>query len=370
VELARRGHKTLVMSLDVAHSLSDSYDLPGSLVDHAKGAPVKVNDKLWIQEVDVLEEVHVHWKEIHGYLAGLLAISGLDDVLADELAIIPGMEEASCLLYLNRYAREKTYDCVVLDCAPTGESLRFLGFPSVLKWYMRNLFTLEKTVVKVARPVLSRMTNIPIPGDEYFNNIRELFGKIEGVDDLLTDPKITSVRLVTNPEKIVLKETQRAYVYFCLYGLLVDGICINRILPKDLKDPFFEGWKSTQKRSIGEIESHFSPVPLLPVPLFENEVCGLPGLTRLAQKLYVDRDPADIFYSHRPLTFKKAKGVTTMTLTIPFVDTGDIDLTRVRDMLVIRIGAFHRHVSLPRGIPPNADISASRVGDELKIRFA
>jgi arsenite/tail-anchored protein-transporting ATPase len=366
---ARRGHRTLVMSLDTAHSLSDSFDLPGSLVDHARGAPVNVEKNLDIQEVDVLEEVHRHWREIHGYLGTLLAHSGVDEALSDELAILPGMEEASCLLYINKYAREKTYDVIILDCAPTGESLRFISFPSILKWYMDKLFSLERTIAKVARPVVKHLTSIPLPGDEYFENLRELFGKIEGVDRYLTDPKICSVRLVTNPEKMVLKETQRAYVYFCLYGLLVDGVIINRILPQDLKDQFFDNWKQTQRRSLKQIEESFAPVPLLPVPLFDNEVLGIPGLERLSATLYPKKDPAAVFYSARPLTFKKTRGVYTMTMALPFVSTEDLDLTRVEDSLVVRLGAFRRHVPLPRGIPPDAPISAELSGEDLKVKF-
>ena len=368
--LARGGKKTLVMSLDPAHSLSDSFDVgEESLVDHAKGEAVKIEENLWIQEVDVLEEVHRNWKEIHGYISALLAVSGVDEVLSDELAIIPGMEEASSLLYINKYSKEKAFDVIVLDCAPTGESLRFISFPSILKWYMDKLYSLERTIAKVARPVVKHLTNIPLPGDEYFDNLRELFGKIEGVDALLADPKITTVRLVTNPEKMVVKETQRAYVYFSLFGLLVDAIVINRVLPQDLKDDFFDEWKKTQRRSIKEIEDSFSPVPLMTVPLFDNEVVGRHGLVRLAEAVYGKKNPGAVLYSARPLTFKKSRGVYTMTMALPFVSNEDLDLTRVDDALVVRLGAFKRHVPLPRGIPPEAEISAEMSGTDLKVRF-
>lgn len=368
--LARRGYRTLVMSLDPAHSLSDSFDLGGSLVDHAKGAVVEVQPNLSVQEVDVLEEVHRHWKQIHDYLSALLAVSGLDEVLSDELAIIPGMEEASCLLYINRYVRERTFDCIILDCAPTGESLRFISLPSILRWYMEKLYRLERGVAKVARPLLRHVTDIPLPGDDYFDNLKELFEKIEGVDRLLTDPKVCSVRLVTNPEKMVLKETQRAYVYFCLYGLLVDAIVINRILPEELKEKFFDGWKRTQRRSIREIRDHFAPIPIFPLSLFDDEVVGMDGLLRLAQALYGDTDPAEFFFRERPLSFRKARGVVTMTMTLPFIEPGEIEMTRVQDQLVVRIGAFRRHVSLPRGIRPNSSITADLSESQLTVKFS
>ncbi|MBI4862138.1 MAG: ArsA family ATPase [Candidatus Riflebacteria bacterium] len=369
VALARRGYRTLVMSLDPAHSLSDAFDLEGSLVDHYAGTVVKVDQRLSIQEVDVVEEVHRHWKEIHSYLALLLSVSGLDEVLADELAILPGMEEASCLLYINQYVHRKTFDCIVLDCAPTGESLRFISLPSILRWYMDKLYRLERNVAKVARPILRRLTNVPLPGDEYFDNLKELFGKLDGVDRVLANPKVCSVRLVTNPEKMVVRETQRAYVYFCMYGLLVDGIIINRILPGDLKERFFDGWKRTQRRSIGEIEDSFAPVPILPLALRDDEVLGVEALSKLADALYGRTDPASFLFESKPLVFKKRRGVLTMTLTLPFLTAGDVDLKRVEDQLLIRIGSFRRSVALPRGVSPSAAMSVSLEGQELTIRF-
>ena len=244
--LAARGLKTLVMSVDAAHSLADAFDRDVALTDHAHGTPVAVGENLWIQEVDVTEEIGRHWKDISGYITTLLAVTGVEEVLAEELAIFPGMEEVSALLYVNQYAREKAFDVLILDCAPTGESLRFVSLPPTLDWYMKKLFRLERSILKVARPVARKMTDLPLPPDRYFDNVQSLAQKLEGVDALLKDPQTTTVRLVTNAEKIVIKETQRAFMYFGLYGFTVDAVIVNRLLPEGVHDPFFDKWRKTQ----------------------------------------------------------------------------------------------------------------------------
>ncbi len=236
---AQLGRKTLIMSLDAAHSLADIFDLDRELMDKNRGEPLQVADNLWIRELDVQEEIHKHWGEVYNYFSALLNTTGFDEVLAEELAIIPGMEEVSSLLYINQYAREKEYDTIILDCAPTGESLRFISIPTALEWYIKKVFNLERRIAKVMRPVVRHMTDVPLPQDDYFAALERLFKRLNGVDALLTNPDITSVRLVTNPEKIVIKETQRAFMYFCLYKMCIDGIVMNRVLPDRVTDLFF-----------------------------------------------------------------------------------------------------------------------------------
>ena len=237
IKTAQMGHKTVVMSLDVAHSLADIFDLDSGLLDQNKGQPIAVRDNLWIQELDIQEEIQRYWGDIYKYISGLLNRTGIDEVLAEELAVLPGMEEVSLLLYINKYVRAKEYDVILLDCAPTGESLRFISIPTTLDWYMKKIFKWERTVAKYVRPVAKRMTDIPLPGDDYFQAIQDLFEKLKGVDQVLVDPEITTVRLVTNPEKVVLKETQRAFMYFCLYKMNIDGIIMNRVIPDFVKQP-------------------------------------------------------------------------------------------------------------------------------------
>jgi len=212
VKAAEIGYKTIVMSLDIAHSLSDIFDLEKDLLDLNKGKPIRITDNLWIQELDIHEEINRNWGEIYKYIATLLSNTGIDEVLAEELAILPGMEEISLLLYINSYVRQKKYDLIILDCAPTGESIRFISIPTALEWYMKKIFKLEKRIVKYARPVVNKISDVPMPKDEYFDAIENLFNRLRGVNSILEDPDITSIRLVTNPEKIVLKETQRAFM--------------------------------------------------------------------------------------------------------------------------------------------------------------
>ena len=235
IQAAEMGKKTLIMSLDAAHSLIDIFDLGRNLLDQNRGKPVKVRENLWLQELDIQEEIQKNWGSIHQYLSLLLNTTGLNEILAEELAILPGMEEVSLLLYINQYVQRKKFEVIILDCAPTGESLRFISIPTTLEWYMSKVFKMERTLVKIARPIAKRIYDVPLPGDDYFETLEKLFERLKGVDQILTDPQCTTVRLVANPEKIVLKETQRAYMYFCLYRMHIDAIVLNRIFPE--RDP-------------------------------------------------------------------------------------------------------------------------------------
>ncbi len=199
LELARRGHRTLVMSVDPAHSLTDAFDLEKRLMDHEAGKLVSVSKNLWIQEVDVQEEIARHWESVYAYVSALLNVSGLEQTLAEELAIFPGMEEVSSLLYVNQYVRERTFDVILLDCAPTGESLRFVSIPTTLEWYMTKLFKLERRVAKMVRPMISTFASVPIPQEDYFENLQALHRKLAGIDRLMADPKVTTVQAGDKP---------------------------------------------------------------------------------------------------------------------------------------------------------------------------
>lgn len=369
LELARLGYKTLVMSVDPAHSLSDSLDLDKGLMDHESEQAVKIRPNLWMQEVDVQEEIVRYWDEVYSYVTMLLRASGLEEVVAEELAIFPGMEEVCSLLYVNQYVRDKSFDVILLDCAPTGESLRFISIPTALDWYMNKIFKVERRVVKVVRPMLSAVTPLPLPDDSYFQNIEALHGKLQGIDRVLADPKITTVRLVTNPEKVVLKETQRAFTYFCLYGMTVDAVIVNRILPRQVEDEFFAHWKDTQERYVAAMDQFFSPVPIWKLPLFQDEVVGVPALERLGRELYRGRDPAQIYFDESPYRFKKVDGSYQLQIRLPFVERREVELYKKSDELIIRIGNFKRHVSLPQAMTNASPRTARIQGDHLIISF-
>src|SRR5437016_5127419 len=248
LQLSRLGYRTLVMSVDPAHSLADSFDLETSLFQSKTGDPYRISDRLEIHEVNIQQEIKRHWREISAYVISVLRTTGISDVEAEELAILPGMEELSAMMWVNQFRREQRYDVIVLDCAPTAESMRFVSMPTTLDWYMKHIFPFQRTVLKAVRPLANRVSPVQLPTDHYFANIQDLFGKLDGIDELLEDPEVTSVRLVTNPERMVLRETQRAFVYFSLHGLTVDGIIVNRVLPTEVTDSFFQEWQESQRR--------------------------------------------------------------------------------------------------------------------------
>lgn len=369
VACAKKGLKTLIMSLDTAHSLVDSFDLDRTLMDKNKGRPIRVAKHLSIQEVDVQEEIAKNWGEVHKYISSLLNISGIDEVLAEELAILPGMEEVSSLLHINRYVAEKRYDVILLDCAPTGESIRFISIPTSLEWYMKKIFDVERKIVKVARPITKRLYSVPLPEDEYFSTIQRLFDRLEGIDSLLSNPNITTVRLVTNPEKIILKETQRAYMYFSLYKMSVDAVVINRILPDAVNDAYFARWKETQDLYIKKTEQLFSPIPIFKVPMLSDQVVGMEDLSKLAAEIYGKRSPEEVFYADIPYSFRKAGDDYFLDIKIPFLTKKEVELSKRNEELIVRIGGFKRHVLLPRNIAARAPTGARVEQDKVVIKF-
>lgn len=363
------GYRTLVMSLDVAHSLADSFDLNVHLQDKHMGEAIHIKDNLWIQEIDVQAEIERYWGDVYKYLALLLNTTGIDKVVAEELAIIPGMEEVICLLYLNDYLMNSTYDVLILDCAPTGESLRFISMPSTLEWYMKKLFKLERNLMKAARPLAKTFTDIPLPEDSYFRALESLFKRLQGVDKVLLDNEITSVRLVTNAEKMVIKETQRAFMYFCLYGMAVDLVVINRLLPTEAGDGYFRKWLATQGRHIESIEDYFAPVPAIKLPLLEDEAVGLDKLETVAELLYEGRDPRKVFFAERPFEYTKEGNYGYLRLKLPFLSKEHLDLYRGNDELIVRVGSFKRHIPIPRAFLSLQIKGAKIEGDKLWVTF-
>jgi arsenite-transporting ATPase len=370
VHLADLGHKTLVMSVDPAHSLADSFDLGEQLFHGATGEPVKVTENLWIQEVNIQREIKRHWQEISNYITSLLRTTGLGDVEAEEMAIFPGMEELSALMYVNQYRRSSEFDVVVLDCAPTAESLRFVSLPTTLDWYMKHVFSWERKLFKAIRPLANRVAPVELPADSYFKNIADLFSKVEGIDTVLEDAKITSVRLVTNAEKMVLRETQRAFVYFSLHGLTVDQIVVNRLFPVEIHDTFFSGWRELQGKVLAEIETYFAPVPVSKVPLFKSEVLGIERLRQLSAVLYAGgEDPSAVTRTERPYSFGRVDGNHQVRLNMPFAEKGEIGLFKKGDELVVEIGTLRRHIGLPTSMSSMTPASARMDGTMLVIEM-
>jgi arsenite-transporting ATPase len=370
VRLAALGYRTLVMSVDPAHSLADSFDLEGALFHGSTGDAKSIHDNLWIQEVNIQREIKRHWNEITGYITSVLRTSGLSDVEAEEMAIFPGMEELSAMMYVNQYRAEKRFDVLVLDCAPTAESLRFVSLPTTLDWYAKHIFSIQRRLMKVVRPIVNRMGPVEAPPDSYFGNLQSLFQKIEGIDVVLEDPQITSVRLVTNAEKMVLRETQRAFVYFCLHGLTVDQVIVNRVLPDNITDPFFDGWRETQRSILKEIAGYFAPLPVSTVPLFNHEVLGYDGLLELSDCLYgKSMDPSKVTRTEKSYSFSVADGKHEVRLRMPFAQKGEVGLFKKGDELVVELGTLRRHVGLPTSMAAMVPVKARLEEDMLVVEM-
>jgi arsenite-transporting ATPase len=358
MKLAELGHRTLIMSIDPAHSLADCFDLDNDLFRAQTSDPLAVSGQLSIFELNIQKEIKRHWQEISSYVSAVLRTTGISGVEAEELAILPGMEELSAMMYINQYRRENRYDVIVLDAAPTAESLRFISMPTTLDWYMKHIFPFQRNLLKAVRPIANRVAPFELPTDSYFVNIRELFEKLDGIDEIMGDPQITSVRLVTNPEKMVLRETQRAFVYFSLHGLTVDSIIVNRVLPAEVRDVWFNDWHMSQENVLREIEEYFAPVPVKRVPLFSHEVLGKQRLQELAALLYPEgEDPSAVTRTEKPYSFEKRNGTYEIRVLLPFATKGEIGLFKKGDELVVEIGTLRRHIGLPRSM---ASLSPSR----------
>jgi arsenite-transporting ATPase len=371
VHLAAQGKKALVMSVDPAHSLADSFDLENTLFHGGTFDPVQVADRLFLQEVNINHELKRHWKDISTYITSVLRTTGLSGVEAEEMAIFPGMEEMSAMMYVNQYRKAADFDVIVLDCAPTAESLRFISLPSTLDWYMKHVFGFERSLLKAARPVLNRLSPVELPPDSYFRNVQELFQKIEGIDTVMEDPQLTSVRLVTNAEKMVLRETQRAFVYFTLHGLTGDHIIVNRLLPETVHDPFFAAWRDSQRATLAEIIRYFDPVPAKQVPLFAQEVLGYERLQGMAEQIYTEgEDPSAVTRDTPPYTFAREADHYEVRLQMPFAVKGEVGLFKKNDELVVEVGTIRRHIGLPTTmtglVPVKAHLNERMLVVEMK----
>jgi len=370
LRLSALGYRTIAVSLDPAHSLSDAFDLTESERFSAKGLPVKVSENLNIQEIDVQEDIDRYWGDVYRFLELLFSTTGLDEILSEELAILPGMEEVTSLLYINKYYKEKEYDVLILDLPPTGESLRFVSMPVVLKWYMKKVFKTERLIMKVARPVAGRLTDIPLPDDSYFKALENFYEKLKGVDEVLLDPQTTTVRLVTNPEKMVVRESQRAFMYFNLFGMNVDAVIINRVMgdiPQDCE--FLMKWKEVQRKYLEEIRSYFGSVPVFEVPMMEGEVVGTERLEELSDLIYGDRDPSEVFYREKPYEIYSEEDHYVIRIRAPFISKERVSLIKGEDSLVVRVGNFKSHIMLPRKIRDLEPGSAKIENGHILVRL-
>jgi len=338
---ADAGLRTVVLSTDPAHSLADALDVELGPV------PAPVTTSLWGQQLDAQERMEESWQDIQGWLREVFAWAGVEGLEAEELSVIPGLDEIFALSDIKAFATSGEWDLVVVDCAPTAETIRFLSLPDILARYMERLFPVGRRVNKVVSPVLSRLTTLPVAGDDVFAATRSFYDRLEGVREILTDQSRTSVRLVVNPERMVIAEARRTYTYLSLFGYGVDAVVANRLLPDEVADPWFERWKALHVEHLRTIEEGFAPLPVLRVELAPTELVGVAALRGFGERLYGDLDPAARLHEGQPLRVKRRDGRTTLSLDLPFADRDDLELGRRGDELLVRVGPYRRAVTLP-----------------------
>ncbi len=364
VRCARMGYRTLVISTDAAHSLGDSLDI-------AVGeTPTETAPNLWAQEVNALTELETHWERIHTYLIRLFSSQGIDDVVAEELATPPGMEEVASLMWVKKHKASGKFDVLVIDCAPTGETLQLLAFPDIARWYLNKIFPLQRKVMKVAGPVIQPLFAIPLPGDEIYGDLENLLVDLDAMKHIIGDPKNCTVRIVLNLEKMVIKEAQRAFTYLSLYDYLTDLVVVNRVLPDEITDGYFAAWRKSQKKYASLVEKAFSPIPILESKLFDHEITGLENLDALAGAVFGERDPAQIFYKTQPQKIVKNGKNYELHLQLPFIGKDDIDLTHREGELYVTVGAYKREISLPRALNGKKVTKAKLKEGVLRIVFS
>jgi arsenite-transporting ATPase len=363
IRSAELGHKTVVISTDIAHSLSDSLDT------QLGNTPKQVAPNLWGQQTELSEAIKTHWQVIQGYISSLLAWKGMDEITADEMAILPGMDELANLLYIIHLQDEKKYDVVIVDCAPTGETLRLLSFPEMLHWWMTRMFPVGKKVVNMVQPLVSTLMHLPLPSAEVMDSVQQLYEELEQIRGLLTDREKSSVRLVVNPEKMVIQETQRTFTYLNLYGYHTDLVICNRLIPEKVGGAYFQGWKDSQKKYLQVIKETFAPLPIFNVPLMDQEIVGMPMLKRMAAALYDDKDPAEVFFKGLVQDIRKENRHYVLTLALPFVSKEKLSMMQNGDELTIQVADFRRKVLLPHVLTGKNVEEAKLEGDKLKIVF-
>jgi arsenite-transporting ATPase len=367
LKAACAGKKVLVMSTDPAHSLSDAFDA------EVGPEPKEMATGLFAQEMDQGRMIEEHWAEIQEYMTTLFEWQGTDSLAAEELAMLPGMDELFGILMVRRHHQASRYDALIVDAAPTGETLRLLSLPDQMSWYVQKIFPIQRRAAKVVRPFARRLRTDslpPFPEDSVFGALQRFYQAVMGVEDILTDAERASVRLVVNAEKMVIAEARRAYTYLNLYGYPVDAIVVNRLLPASVSDPYFEKWQEAQGRHLETIEDSFSPVPIFKARLFDREMYGLEALAELAEDVFGENDPLRVFFRGTAHEVVKSNGGYEVVLNLPLVEKESVELSKKGAELLIRIGGYKRNVLLPDSMVRFRAAGARIEGDKLRVRLS
>ena len=363
VRAARSGKRTLVMSTDPAHSLGDSFE------EEIGSSPTLIAENLWAQQIDAQDRLEGNWREIQDYFIQLMNWAGTETIQAEELTVIPGLDEIFSLIDIRTHVESGAFDMLVVDCAPTAETLRLLSLPEIMNWYIERVFPVERRVVRTIRPIVSRMTSLPIAGDQVFAAVERLHSNLDRVKQILTDEKVSSVRLVVNPEKMVIAEARRTYTYLGLFGYRVDAVVVNRIIPDEVVDPYFGKWKDVQAEHLATVHESFEPVPILTARLFDREMVSIPLLVEMGDEVYGELVATDILYQDEPISVRKRGTGYVMSMRLPFVSRDEMDIHRRGEELFIRVGSYKRNLILPQTLKRMVVREANFAGDHLEILF-
>jgi arsenite-transporting ATPase len=360
---AKAGRRTLALSTDAAHSLADAFGL-----DDTGSEPVEVAPDLWLQQVDAQRRFEESWADLQRYLLSVLEVAGVDPVAAEELTVLPGVEEVLALLELRRQVLDGDWDVVVVDCAPTAETLRLLALPEALGWYMNRVFPAQRRIVKALKPVLSKAAGAPMPQDSVFDAVERLHAELDEVRALLSGPG-ASVRIVLTPERVVLAEARRCYTTLSLFGYRVDGVVANRVFPDVDADDWRAGWVTAQAEVLEAVAESFPAVPVWRSVYQSAEPVGVDELRDLADDLYDGSDPVAVPRGAGPFRITRTRGGAVLHLALPLVRHDDVDLARNGDELVVTVAPYRRLLTLPQGLARHR-VAGARVEDgELQVRF-
>ncbi len=359
---AQAGLRTVVLSTDPAHSLSDSLEV------ELGAEPTPAGELLWGQEVRAQREMETNWAAVQDWLSKLLADRGIERVRAEELTVPPGMDELFSLLQIKHHHQRDEFDVVIVDCAPTGETLRLLGFPDIARWWLERVFPWERRLVGAARP-LARTFDVPLPGPEVFDEVQRLVRNLIEMNAILRDRERCSIRLVLNPDRMVIKEAQRTFTYLNLYGYLTDAVIVNRVFPADVEGGYFDAWLGHQRRHLEQVREGFSPVPVLTSRYFAEEVVGPGMLDVLGRELFAENAPQEVLYSELAQELSMEGDVATLRLPIPFAEKAEIDLKKVGDELIVSVGGEKRTIILPAALAEQRPSGASFEAGTLKVTF-
>ena len=359
---ARRGSRTIVLSTDIAHSLADAFEV------RLGPEPTSIAPNLWGQEPDVYFNIARYWRTIQTYMAELFSWRGLDAVMAEEMTVLPGMDELGNLLWIADHVDSGKYDVIVVDAAPTGETLRLLSLPEASRWWLDRVAPIGRRMSRIGRPVLERMIGVPIPNEEVFAAGERLLARLEDVHRLMADPERSSIRIVLALEKLSIAEAQRSFTYFHLFGYPSDLVIANRVLPPDVGG-YFEGLRKTQQAYLPLVEREFGPVPVRTAPFFDREIVGMKGLEELGESLFGKDDPTSFFYRGRPYRVQTEDGLTFLEVALPFTSREEVGLSRDGDQLVLQVGNWRRTLVLPRALIDAPTKGAKMEDGVLRIQF-